>query len=341
MDWFAKCFGFDETDYKSTQQRLLKLWNSRDWKLNGWQVGEFHFEELAVIRRRGIAAARKNNMQGKPTMEHVVGEARSMHQLDENEGAMFQVASQFNCLEFISDNVTPEDGITGYINDHTQGPACAVACGAAAAYRNYLVSQGSSIGQTADNQLNAMDVVFFKVNSHNCEDTLQYRNGYLDVNGIDALLKLNGTFLSSKEKRDDMADKIKVAAHYNTQVTDLPKGRQFFVNQCFGAAPAITYSACIADQVYWQSLSQTILDATYEASLWHTILSHNKTSSKRPKLLLTKVGGGVFGNHSSWICKSMQRMISIAEEHNLPVDIKIVHFGRIEEDYNIVKVSSQ
>jgi hypothetical protein len=26
--------------------------------------------------------------------------------------------------------VTPEDGVTGYAQDHTQGPACAIAAGA-------------------------------------------------------------------------------------------------------------------------------------------------------------------------------------------------------------------
>ncbi len=52
---------------------------------------------------------------------------------------MFQVASQFNLLEMISPNVTPDDGIGIYENDPTQGPACAIACGAGTIYRNYLV----------------------------------------------------------------------------------------------------------------------------------------------------------------------------------------------------------
>ena len=43
-----------------------------------------------------------------------------------NEGAVFQAASQFNTLEMINPNVSPEDGVENYIADRTQGPACAV-----------------------------------------------------------------------------------------------------------------------------------------------------------------------------------------------------------------------
>lgn len=48
------------------------------------------------------------------------------------QGSLFQVASQFNVLEMVSPNVGPEAGITIYENDHTQGPACAIACPAGA-----------------------------------------------------------------------------------------------------------------------------------------------------------------------------------------------------------------
>lgn len=44
------------------------------------------------------------------------------------QGSLFQVASQFNVLEMVSPDVGPEAGVTIYENDHTQGPACAIAC---------------------------------------------------------------------------------------------------------------------------------------------------------------------------------------------------------------------
>jgi len=57
-----------------------------------------------------------------------------MHADSANAGAIFQVASQFNLLEMVSDNVTPEQGVTRYERDATQGPACAIAAGAGTIY---------------------------------------------------------------------------------------------------------------------------------------------------------------------------------------------------------------
>ena len=40
--------------------------------------------------------------------------------------------------------MTPEDGVTRYKDDPTQGPACAIAAGAATIYRNYFVPIGDA-----------------------------------------------------------------------------------------------------------------------------------------------------------------------------------------------------
>jgi hypothetical protein len=79
-----------------------------------------------------------------------------MHQSPENAGTLFQVASQFNLLEMVSPDVTPEHGVTRYQSDHTQGPACAIAAGAATIYRNYFAPIEGSQGQTATRQLDGL-----------------------------------------------------------------------------------------------------------------------------------------------------------------------------------------
>ena len=86
----------------------------------------------------------------------VVGDVRRMHRLPENAGALFQVASQFNLLEMVGPSVTPEQGVTRYEDDHTQGPACAIAAGAATIYRNYFVPVGGGHGQTANRQIDTL-----------------------------------------------------------------------------------------------------------------------------------------------------------------------------------------
>jgi hypothetical protein len=86
----------------------------------------------------------------------VTGDVRQMHQAPDNAGALFQVASQFNLLEMVSPDVTPEHGVTRYQHDRTQGPACAIAAGAATIYRNYFAPVGGSHGQTMHRQLDGL-----------------------------------------------------------------------------------------------------------------------------------------------------------------------------------------
>ncbi|KAG5500392.1 hypothetical protein JKF63_03484 [Porcisia hertigi] len=102
---------------------------------------------------------------------HVTGEVGRMH--NSIADGLFQAASQFNLLEFMSPAVTPEDGLQHYLNDRTQGPACALACVAGTAYRNYLLhpdffSASGTVpgvegpdeaarGQLTDRQVNMLD----------------------------------------------------------------------------------------------------------------------------------------------------------------------------------------
>src|SRR5437667_12141333 len=74
----------------------------------------------------------------------------------EKAGALFQAASQFNLLEMVSPTVTPEHGVTRYQHDRTQGPACAIAAGAATIYRNYFAPVGGGYGQTAERQFDGL-----------------------------------------------------------------------------------------------------------------------------------------------------------------------------------------
>ena len=69
------------------------------------------------------------NMTAKKILlkfENMVGDVQTLICEKNNQGSVFQVASQFNCLEMINPGVSPSRGITGYIGDPTQGPACAL-----------------------------------------------------------------------------------------------------------------------------------------------------------------------------------------------------------------------
>ena len=77
---------------------------------------------------------------------------------------VFQLASQFNGLEFVSPTAIPERGITIYEDDRTQGPRAAMACPAGTAFRNYFVKMpNGQTGQTHDNQINNLAKLLQKI----------------------------------------------------------------------------------------------------------------------------------------------------------------------------------
>src|ERR1043166_8286664 len=134
MDWFERLTGFKETSYAETRARLAVEGSRLRSLVNGksYAIGELALLSLAALRSRAPSAV------GGPAhlkVKLVRGDVRAMHRLAENAGALFQVASQFNLLEMVAPDVTPEAGVTRYQNDRTQGPACAIAAGAPPIYR--------------------------------------------------------------------------------------------------------------------------------------------------------------------------------------------------------------
>ena len=126
MSWFERVTGFRETGYAETRDRL----RVKDGRLMseaggpGHAVGELELVSLDALRAR----ARGVTVPGRLTLGVAEGDVRRMHIEPENAGAVFQVASQFNLLEMVGPEVTPEDGVSGYAHDHTQGPACLHPC---------------------------------------------------------------------------------------------------------------------------------------------------------------------------------------------------------------------
>jgi len=155
MDWFEKLTGFRERDWIGTR-KLLTLDGSRLISRTNdasYGIGDFELISLGKLREQCLAL---NPVKGTAKLNIEVGDVRRMHQLRANQGALFQVASQFNMLEMVGPSVTPEDGVTIYENDHTQGPACAIAAGAATIYRNYFLPINGASGQTATRQVDVI-----------------------------------------------------------------------------------------------------------------------------------------------------------------------------------------
>jgi len=154
-DWFERITGFLEDGYEATRARLVLEGETLVSLVNGSRHGTGRLElcTLQSLRDR-LNPAPAGGV--RTTVRCLAGDARALHSAPEFAGALFQVASQFNLLEMVSPNVTPEDGVTRYVHDRTQGPACATAAGAATIFRNYFVSVAGEQGQTAARQVDAL-----------------------------------------------------------------------------------------------------------------------------------------------------------------------------------------
>jgi hypothetical protein len=182
----------------------------------------------------------------KFSIEHiVVNDIRSIHSF--KPGSLIQAASQFNCLEFPNFDKTPEDGITNYIFDNTQGPACAMACAAGTLYRNYFTPVcydeiNTQIGQSQQNQVinyinnDIIIIIIIIINSlsskinnlidiENLLDNKsnkfwEVKNGYI-FSTQESLSAFKSLLDKNKDLKESLVENIKIGLHLNVGVTDV------------------------------------------------------------------------------------------------------------------------
>lgn len=319
MDWFERLTGFREEAYDLTRAKLVveggrlrSLVNNRSF-----QVGELELVSLQELRQR----AQRVQVGGVPVrVRNVIGEARKLHRDPQHAGSLIQVASQFNLLEMVSEEVSPADGVTGYRYDPTQGPACAIAAGAATIYRNYFA-------QTPVDQLDAIrDLGLGLAEGIGCsiDDLWKMRNGYAmcSPEGLDRI----GCHLKSIDEgdRDRLRGLLQIGLHWDVEVTDRT-AEDFspgpILNQAFCSALPISY--CGFKSPHWEIWATLVLEAAYEATLLAGVINADKNTGApgANRVLLTLLGGGAFGNSPAWITSAIKRAIDVVAESGLQIDL--------------------
>jgi hypothetical protein len=323
MDWFETLTGFRETDYDETRAKLKVEGNRLRSLVNGkdYGIGELELVSLESLRQRVKAAG---ELPGRLRVGVVTGDVRQMHRLPENAGALFQVASQFNLLEMVSPTVTPEEGVTRYQNDHTQGPACAIAAGAATIYRNYFAPVNGSHGQNANRQLDGLADLggaLAAALNQPINALWEMKNGYAlcTRDGLNSIAE----YLSSLQS-DELAilrGKLCVGIHRDVEVTEAEGERRPVVSQAVCSALPVAYTS--VPPVLWEAFASLILEAAYEATMSAAILNAKRGASN--VVLLTQLGGGAFGNHDDWVHAATRRSLEKVRECDL--DVKLVSYG--------------
>ena len=318
MDWFEKLTGFREDSPDRVRERLFIEGPWMTSAVNGrrWHYGRL---EIPTLERLRAQAGTIEKGPGALRIEEIVADVRDLHLDPSSAGAAFQVASQFNLLEMASPDVTPEMGVGRYENDPTQGPACAIACGAGTIYRNYFVEVDGQIGQSARKQIDCLEDLGEALGNE--EGSLwEMRNGYC-LASRSGLLGIAETLeRTDEEGRERLKGKLLIGIQKDTEVT-LPGGGHR-VSQAYCSALPVGYSP--HPPFLWEPFARLVLEAAYEATLHAALLNHERT--RNPTLYLTLLGGGVFGNDTEWIVESMERAFLRCWE--FPLEVKIVSFRK-------------
>mmetsp|Transcript_3037 Transcript_3037/g.4182 ORF Transcript_3037/g.4182 Transcript_3037/m.4182 type:complete len:418 (+) Transcript_3037:1825-3078(+) len=362
-DWFETAFGFQERayDYNGVREKFqVEYSNDTDTDINNknavlvsrvngrvFDVGRFELASMEDLCERCSAAVtcdvhndgnsnQSRNPSQKLTFCHVTGDAKTLHtdvncnsnndDGDGDGGVVFQAASQFNCLEMPSPDVTPDMGITDYVFDRTQGPACAMACFAGTLYRNYFVN---GVGQGNGNQIDCLSETGDVLGNQDSKFWVM-KNGYALPVARNSIDMLKQDMVSGAVDVEKAVAKVKVGIQWNCEVRDFDSDiPSHHVTQVYCSALPVGYSD-VYDPKAFAPFAKLVLTAAYTSTLAvGAILSQQRKNSV--VVYLTKVGGGVFRNEPKWIIEAIQS--SLRRFQNYPLDVRLVHFGSIESAY--------
>ena len=323
-DWFEDLMGFKELRYEETRANLEVVGSTLRSKVNKrpYTIGTLETPSLAELRDR--AASIVGSLAGTLRVSNVVGDVGRLHRDPANRHALFQVASQFNLLEMTGPDVTPEHGVTRYAFDRTQGPACAIAAGAATIYRNYFAPVDGHVGQTQDRQIDCLrDLGAALRNEDNSLWTM--RNGYAlcTESGLASIARTLDAM--SVAEQDSLRDRLRVGLHWDVEVTGrIAPG--LLVSQVFCSALPVAYTRIPSAR--WQAFATLVLEAAYEATLWAAVLNTHRTTSN--VVYLTRVGGGAFGNETAWIDGAIRRALKMVA--GVGLDVRLVSYGQPDRE---------
>lgn len=324
--WFTQLTGFDENDGAPVAPRLVEHGPYLVSAVTGRRMrrGTFTVVPLADLRvaRDAARAARRGTPADAPrrtTAREVVGEIRALHADPATAGAVVQVASQFNMLEMAHPDAVPEDGVDVYELDPTQGPACAVACGAGTLHRNYLVpvptATGTVRGQSARHQLDGLAPLAAALGVQ-----VPLRNGYA-LPTPDQLAHVARVLAdASGARRAALAGALALGVQTDTEVTWHDAGHT--VTQVFCSALPVAYGTGAPE--LWQPFARLVLEAAYEATFAVAVATAARTGNRT--LLLTALGGGAFGNPLPWVRDALERALHLHRDDGL--DVRLVSHAR-------------
>lgn len=310
-EWFFDLFNVTEKhigDYSYLNNILYSKDSSK-----GFQVGELKVYSLDEIEKeaRLVLKDMKEIFKDKGFNVSVVRkkDVYKMHSNSSNKDALFQISGTFDGLQ-------NEKIITDYINNYTYSYQSSIATVPSTVYRKYFSDKLNLIeGLEKDSRISKK---YWNINDGNLilkEDT--------------ATIKIDDLNKVLEDNNDKMRDLIKVGYHDNIEVVYSSKDKLMNQDLFKYNVQSVSHSLCSPldlklnlkiDKNKLLTLSQLILEAQYEATLWMGVL--NAYKKKNNKVILV-VLGFLELNNIKMIVNSLFRAISIFKNKNIPLDITI------------------
>jgi hypothetical protein len=321
MSWFCDLFGFEES-VESVQANLTCQFNGTtnimQSKANGrsFNAGVFRTaspSSYSNLQRRGGGKFHVVEGRGLTVNGTLTADILKLQSFPENNGATFQAASNFNCIEILDQSETAALGVTRYENDISQGPYCAIACAPAAVFRHYFVCVRPGVYGQLVEPINLLQRTPFRV-----------ENGYpiIDKNDI-AQFQANSHDFSDPEQ-------YLTGSHTNCQVTCtredggewiVPFNGDQMVHHVYAAAFDYDYNQLVVRSPETYEMSRHLLYSEYRTTIlaaWdHSIRFPGLPGSS--KLYLTNIGGGFFGVPQDIITDAIVKNRDVIEDSGLNV----------------------
>jgi hypothetical protein len=273
-------------------------------------TGDFTFLQLNDILGTLPPAKRGRELVARP----LSADAFDLHHSPRAAGAVIQVASQFNCLEHPNPACGMLNGVSGYVHDRTQGPACALACPFDLLFRHYCA-------QSPDNQLDGTADLWHELRNAAFDNPWNMRNGYLLPNGQETLRAsrfLGGLTPASYGR---MRGLVRIGV---TRGAWVARARQRVTQVYCSAIPMAYFGDRLpAGGGAFRPLARLFLEAAYLATL--TVAATQQAQGGSGTVFLTRVGGGAFGNPRTLIDDALSS--ALLRMRGYPLDVFIVERG--------------
>lgn len=344
--WFHQLFGFEESiqnvkkylSVSTNNSGLLELVSSHNNR-------RFLPGNLEIANTKSLLASITNHLNRNPETKLKHGTFNIIHGLDSDtnlnmmqyvdvmaccshsqfNGCTVQVASNFNCLEFVNENQKKSDGVTDYALNGTQGPSASLSCASSLVYRNYFYENSHFSNSTnhSNRHINDKEINLL------IKTPLTVKHGKVLIQTRSEVERLKSSQFNWSDKTN-----YYVGHHRNCEVClerDLKRPDHFsmfhnkkqFVNQVF--CSAFNFSENVIFNSFTTTIAQHIMNSMYESTILAAILNHleHPELPGSNKCFLTLLGGGVFGNPREIIAPAIVRTLELISKSGLDVNIML------------------